>query len=345
MEAVESTGREVYGRSVAPFATTLSDVADLVAVLVWPAIVLVLLWYLREPLRGFAERASQQAQRVSVGSFAIDFGQAVHPVSDRSTAALAQIREPDPTFRVTDSTAASIMEELRRPDASPDVLVDLGEGQEWLTSRLYIFAILLQRMRRTRSFIFVEAVGGVRGQFLGLAEPSGLRWALASAYPWLEADYIHAYASVISQARSDEPVDAESFILDDAGRLPEPTATLLVNKYLDQVQKMPPDVAATAAPGWTTIQRPKGTLTEHAAWLSGQSLERVLGSALDRFAYISTPSPRPTEEITRRVLEFSNRDVVALVDERHRFRGEVVNRQEALDAIAEHLLDDQDGQL
>lgn len=58
-------------------------------------------------------------------------------------------------------------------------VIDLGKGQEWLTSRLYIFAIMLERMRGLRCFVFLETKDEIDQRFLGIASPREVRWALA----------------------------------------------------------------------------------------------------------------------------------------------------------------------
>jgi hypothetical protein len=319
-----------------PTGTVLSDIADLVEVLVWPAVLVLLIWLLRKPILGLADRASREAQRVAVGGLEIDFGAAVEPVTQPGTTALTGLREPDPAFRISDSATASIMAELTAAQPAPHVVVDLGTGQEWLSSRLFIFAILLARMRGTRTLVFLETAEGVRGQFVGLASPSAVHWGLAATYSWLEADYAAAYSDATAWGRT--PNAGRPVMLDASGRLTEEVVTVLVNGFLARVQSAPaPQAGTPVQPGWTTVARPSGVLHEHASWLGAGDVERLLGSALDTNAYIVQPPPHDPVEAARAALKFSGRDHIALVDGRHRFAGVLVNRRGALEEMAHAL--------
>jgi hypothetical protein len=72
-------------------------------------------------------------------------------------------------------------------------VIDLGNGNQWISSRLFIFAVLLKRMTGLRQFVFIGTQNGVTGRFLGMASPDDVRWALARRYPWLECAYAYAY--------------------------------------------------------------------------------------------------------------------------------------------------------
>jgi hypothetical protein len=70
-------------------------------------------------------------------------------------------------------------------------------------------------------------------------------------------------------------------IVDDEGRVlsgeyPEPAANLL-RHFLDAVQRP----AVTAHPEWQVLPS-NPNLSEHAVWLTAESLEDALGDALDR---------------------------------------------------------------
>ncbi len=224
--------------------------------------------------------------------------------------------------------------QLESEAPAPYLVVDLADGRDWLTSRLYIFAILLRAMRQTGALVFVESVGGVRGRFVGLAAPERIRWALAHAYPWLEADYASAYAQATS-TRQTSNANAEPFVLDEDGRLLQDVAHAVATNFVFAVQRVPAGAAVpTTSDQWVVEDRPEGKFIEHAQWLSGAELERVLGSALHRFAYLPETVPRSPAEVAREAVRVPGEDVVALVDDQHRFRGVVVNRREVLEALA-----------
>ena len=139
--------------------------------------------------------------------------------------------------------------QLQTETPAPYLVVDLGEGTEWLSSRLFVFAVLLRAMRQTETFVFVETQGGTRGRFLGFASTQQTRWALAHAYPWLEADYAQACAEVTLPQRTPNH-GVEPFVVDETGRLTHGVAHQIATKFVFAVQVPPPTAPASAASEW-----------------------------------------------------------------------------------------------
>jgi hypothetical protein len=324
-----------------PVGTVISDVAHLVSAVAWPLVIVGVLWFLREPLRALAHRIGSSAQRVSIGAqgLTVELGSAIEAVPSQAATALAGVRAPEQAPRVVDSAAMTMFAQLQGEAPAPYLVVDLGEGREWLTSRLYIFAILLRAMRQTGALLFVETVAGVRGRFVGLASPEHVRWALAHAYPWLEADYATAYAQATTARQTSNPnpnPNVDPFVLDDNGRLAQEVAHQVATNFVFAVQVVPPGAAVptTTNDQWVVEDRPDGKFIEHAKWLTGAELERVLGSVLHRFAYLVETVPRSPAEVAREAVRVHGEDVVALVDDQHRFRDMVVNRRDVLETLA-----------
>lgn len=250
----------------------------------------------------------------------------------QATTALAGLRLPEQAPRVVDSAATSMFEQLQAEAPAPYLVVDLADGHDWLTSRLYIFSVLLRAMRQTRALVFIETVGGIRGHFVGLAAPERVRWALGRAYPWLEADYAYAYSETLSASRTPNP-PGQPIVLDDGGRLPKDIAHEVATKFVYAVQQAPAPLPATSDE-WVIEDRADGKFIEHTKWLTGAELERVLGPALHRFAYLIEGTPRDPADVAREAARLHGEDVVALVDDKHRFRDLVVNRREVLETLA-----------
>src|SRR5215210_941168 len=326
--------------SAAVTASVVGDVADLISVIIWPALIVGVLWVLREPVSAFAARVGSSAQRVTIGAqgLSVELSSAIEAVPRQSTTALAGVRAPDSAARVVDSAAVTMFAQLDQEEPAPYLVVDLGDGLEWLTTRLYIFSILLRATRRTRTLIFVETAGGVRGRFTGLASPERVRYALAHAYPWLEAHYADAYASATVNYR--QPASANPpFIVDDQGRLLPLTAHAIAKRFVFAVQQNPPPPPVTDAPGWVIEERPTERFAEHASWLSGGDLEVLLGAALRRFALIVEATPRLPSELAMDALHLREEEVVAVVDEQRRFRDLVVSRREVLETFAQEAME------
>jgi hypothetical protein len=320
-----------------PFASVLADLADLVSAILWPALIIGVLWFLRAPLCALADRISMSAEGLTIGAqgLSIQLGTTVASVPSQAETALADVRRPERAPAVVDSAALTMFAQLNVEAPAPYLAVDLGTGREWLTSRLFIFAVLLRAMRRTQVLVFLETSGDVRGRFVGLATCERVRWSLAHSCPWLEQAYAQAYANAISG----QPVPgAEApFVTDSSGRLREDVAHRVATDFVFAVQAVPAGMALTpetAPANWVVEQRPDGFFVEHARWLTGAELESLLGDALHRFAYVREEMPGKPVERARAALHVENEDVVAIVDEQHRFRELIVDRRDALEALA-----------
>jgi hypothetical protein len=319
-----------------PTATVLGDVASLVSAIVWPAVIIGVVWFLRAPIRAFADRISTSAEGVSIGAqgLSIQLGTTVTHVPAQTETALAGVRRPDPAPAVVDSMALTMFQQLNLEAPAPYLAVDLGTGREWLTSRLFIFAVLLRAMRRTEVLAFLETAGDVRGRFVGLAACERVRWSLAHAYPWLEQAFARAYADATSNAPG--TTEDASFVTDNEGRLEQSVAHRIATNFVVAVQRNAPRRAAKAEPppDWVIEPRPRGVFAEHASWLSGADLEKLLGEAMHRFAYVREDAPGQPADRARAALRVTGEDLVALVDEQRRFRELIVDRREALEALA-----------
>src|SRR5215207_5599488 len=178
---------------------SLKVIIDFIGVVAWPVVVLVGLFLFRKPLSTFMTKLGDRVTRLSILQFAIEL-----------TPAKEGFAIPDKYGSLTSSHFTSDPEELPKllsGDGDYDYAVfDLGEGRSWLTSRLFIFATMLQRMSGLRCCVFVDSSGTVSKRFLGTAEPAAVRWALACRYPWLEPAFADVYADKVVPRRG--PADA-----------------------------------------------------------------------------------------------------------------------------------------
>ena len=186
---------------------------------------------------------------------------------------------------VFDSATMSLFQELSNAGASDYIVVDLGRGNQWLGSRLYVFVVVLKRMRGLEP-AFTATKGEETGIFVGLADPSRVRWRLAIAYPWLESAFARAYAHIAPPAASPP---GTRLIVSDEGALEPWTANNLVRAFLTELQ-YPPSPPPTAGqpvspivpgpPEWIELPgSPAGQppIWERAAWLSVSTLEQIVG--------------------------------------------------------------------
>ena len=311
------------------------DVAALLAAIAWPVVLVMALLRYRGPIETFLTRQPVKSFSVA-GILAMDFGEAKEMAPRWSGQdIMIDLRHPTPSVNVTDSTAMAFVEQLRENAPADYAVIDLGTGEEWLTSRLYILALLLQRMRGLKCFVFVETAQGTRRRYAGLAAADKVRWALASHFPWLEHAYSRAYCGVAPYFNivSSEGKLAALGQPDD----PYPAINLL-QRFLQEIQAQAP---ASEPKEWVSISASGGSYggVEHAQWLDAASLERFLGEALvSSYVRSADLHGKPNQEQVRLLLPQPAR-YVAVVREDGRFE-RLLDRQPLLEEVARNVLNE-----
>jgi hypothetical protein len=200
-------------------------------------------------------------------------------------------------------------------------VIDLGAGQEWLTSRLFILSILLARMRGVKALVFVDSMQVTR-RFLGWADIHAVRWALARRFVCLES----AYRLVHQSGR----VASFNGRFEDVGE-----ATSILRSFLEGVQTK--DEPKFHTDEWVLL--PESGIFEFARWLDHALIGRILEDRLQTRCI--NPLPMKPAEQTRAVLE-QDGQFVALVNDDRRFE-RLVNRQVMVDELTRRLFRSQDG--
>jgi hypothetical protein len=226
------------------------------------------------------------------------------------------LRELDAATR-PQSGPIDLLTQLKEAGDHDYIVIDLGSdtAPRWLTSRLYLFGLLLARVSRLKCFVFVETAAGIRNRFVGIASPDAVRWALARRYPWLE----YAYAQVYSQIGLPE-FDATT------GALSEWQASMIVQQFLVAI-RVPGGIAfpfpdVTRLPDTTDIGN--GVL-EYAKWIDGGRIERVLGVNLSTASIQLLPG-KSLDDMTDVVLRQKSK-FLAVVETDRTFRYIVEKRE------------------
>ncbi len=173
------------------------DLVELVRATAWPVTVIAAVFFFRKPLSQFLANLGQRVKKFSIFEFALELSSVPEFTPSWSAPSLSDVRQPSPADQFS-SYAMALIEQIRSDAASDYAVIDLGTGQQWLTSRLFIFAVLLQRMRALRCFVFVETAGETHQKFIAMASPEGVRWGLARRYPWLEQAFAQSYGNLWS---------------------------------------------------------------------------------------------------------------------------------------------------
>jgi len=302
------------------------DCVDLIRVLAWPATITFAVVVLRRPLAQFLESVSQRVTKLSVFDVALELSTVQEFSTTWSAPNLSDVRQLSPAEEFS-SQATALLDQIRSDYGSDYAVIDLGAGQQWLTSRLFIFAVLLQRMRGLQCFVFVESTPATRRHFIRVASPDGVRCGLARRYPWLE----EAFAKGYSQIQNYQP-------LSNYGALDTWQATQLVQGFLKQIQQTVPPMGDPTE--WTTLASETQQYWEHAKWLDGARLERVLHDFLQVPSMPEAPDNSPDERVKaalRREGAF-----IALLEGDGRFKS-LIDRQALLEALANRFVASSEG--
>jgi len=307
--------------------TTL-DIAALAQTIVWPIAIAALAIAYRASILDLTRTLAGRVKSVSLAGIDIALSEATQiPVP--TAGGLVDLRHAGRSFDVNDSTLATFYEQVRDPSQMDYAVVDLAQGHAWLSSRLYIMAVILRRMRSVKTIVFVETAGDIRRRFLGTCDCEQVRWQLASRYPWLEA--AHAFAEARTWLGAFPASEADPFgahvqtslpwglhIANDDGRLvgqgdnPGPAADLL-RKFLDGIQAK----GAPASTSWEGLPSaaPADPVCEHAVWLTGEVTEDVFTGVLQTSSVpLRDLRGKPASEKTRLIVDQPDRWVAIVRD-------------------------------
>jgi hypothetical protein len=302
-------------------------VIELLKAVAWPIVATAALCLFRRPLTDLVSQIARRASKLSVYEVSVEL--ATLPELSPSWSVGAEDVRQLTSSQIFDSASQTLFQELLKPGKADYAVVDLGAGREWLTSRLFAFALVLGNVTKLRAFVFVENTGVVRRRFLGVATPAAIQAALARQYPWLEEAYLRAAAG----AYLPQPADAAGtsrftnqpplFADTDPWRV-----TRFVEQFIANLQRTttPP---AQEAESHLELQAGAGRW-ERAHWINGERLERDMAGHLGFSWYQDSPdAPRRAvgTAVARREGAF-----VALVDQDRRFIG-LIDRYALLDLM------------
>lgn len=147
-----------------------------------------------------------------------------------------------------------MLEQAQSTEPADFSLIALGQGDEWLTSRLFIAAVMMERMRGVKVFVFVERTATGERQFVAVAPVQHLWWALARRFPWLQAALVRAEVSPSEDPRTTTAGRTTS----DSGAMEPWMARQLVGSFIAALQRpaMPPAVPPAPASGDWVVLRP-----------------------------------------------------------------------------------------
>ena len=223
---------------------------------------------------------------------------------------------PDLTLSVTQQLQIMVKPAIKQAGTADLIDINLGKGDLWLSSRLYLIVALAEDYFGIKHINFLEEYDGQDNCFIGLATPRAILRALAVAYPPLERTYREAYDRVTNEKSSES--QREKIIT------PVEEVTNLMILYFSQFYSQGSEEKQVA--NWVT----KPLLKQ---WL-GQDLKMISVECKG----IECECPHPPLPLLYNIINCPA-PFVALVQNRRLI--EVVNRYETAIAIAETVLKQQ----
>jgi hypothetical protein len=274
----------------------MTEFLELVRAIAWPAVAAAALYAFYKPLSTSIGELGKRATKISAFHVEVEFPALAQAQVASFSSDIKELRQG---AEFSSSTMA-LLDQVRAEGPMDYAVIDLGRGKDWLSSRLFIFALILQRLRGLRCLVFVATTEtGHPKHLVGLTTPDELRWALGARFPWLERSFAMAYQSTVLTVAGDQP-----FIFSKSGALSSVIATQLIANFLQLIQ------SPTKQDGWISLSG--STLWEHAEWIDRESAERNLGALLQRSS-VNGSADRPRSEVIDSIIR-SRGEFVALLE-------------------------------
>lgn len=304
------------------------EFVGLVGVLAWPLMATIAVVVFRDPVAKFLEGLAPRLTKISAFKIELEL-KAASTLSHWSPAALSELQKA--SSAPTNDSSGHLMASFADATPCDYVEVDLGDGDEWLTSRLFILAAQMERLRGLRCIVFLENSGGIRRRFAGMVTPSTLRWAFAMRWPWLEEAYANAYHSVIDSGGpplwGGQGQVLPARIVSTRGALSGAAAQEVFRRYLRGVNYSAASsnsirISAPMPPNpdreWVDLGQskpqyggPPNREWERAEWVTAQTLQVTLGADFSHACVMDSLEATP-EKLARAVLQQSSPFVARL---------------------------------
>ncbi len=302
------------------------DVAAIISAIVWPLIIVIVLLAYRKNILAILP----YVKKVSFAGLTIELAE-VKAFSPRWSMGSIDVRQMK-GVDIDKSYVQYFIDQLTGTTTADYAVIDLGKGDKWLSSRLFILAILLGRMIGLKSFVFVETMPNLRRKYIGWAEPSKIRWAFAIEFPWMEEAFGKAYGNLPEiQIVSKTGKLGSRFNSDD----PFQAINLLQNFVFENNKDPPPLINDNE---WVSIG-PEGPeqYLEHAQWLNGDSIEDLLEKDLNKSYLVSSKLKDMSESDQIRQMLLQSGRYVAITRDDMRFE-KLIDRYILLEKVSKSLL-------
>lgn len=301
------------------------NIAAIASALVWPVFLAILIALYREKIGQFLKDIIPHIRKFSISPTSIS----IELAETKGFEPIWKGKEPGAMdsrqtyiLNIQDS-APQLLQQIQERSIVDYAIFDLGDGSQWLSSRLYLFTTLLHRMRGLRSIVFVDIHEAITHHFIGIADPSQVRYALAIRYPYLETAFAKAYGNLPGLVITSVYGSFEQW----------KTIDLVTNFFKEIQQEEPSD---SDKRNWVYLKRHKKW--EHAEWLDTLKVKEILQEVIDTSRVSSVDLlGKSTENQVKLILSFKV-PFVARVDQDQRFQS-LIDRQRLADEVIRLILD------
>jgi len=305
---------------------------------IWGFLTLVALILFREPIARFLTTVGGRLSKISIAGIEMELAQTPSAQLSPDATSFGSL---DPQQLTNDSGSQTLKNALQgRPVPHSYAIVDLGTGKSWLLSRLYIFAVMLHRVRGVRCFVFVSGSGSPR-QYLGTIAVEDIRWTLARLYPYLERVFAKAYKDQLWQPPQPtlpaKPITTQGF-----GMLDKDLAAVVAHEFVLLLKDNWkgaggfPNITQEANYSTFDPERPTelwvqvGTSKEYGDWIDSSALLRDFDGTILTDRILQSAS---TAEKVRKLIS-STAPYLALVGDSGEFIS-LVDRYKVLEELAQ----------
>lgn len=288
--------------------TATSSWIDVLQIIIWPLLIIIILLLFHKQIKVLIPNL----KKISFAGFDLEISKA------KEIPSLIDNEPNTINFGATSHVGTlsshlnSIIAHIADIQAYDYIVIDIGNNDKWLTSRLFILSVVFPRICKLKQIVFVQSDPhcATKQKFIGLMEAELVPRALAYRF--------NEYERLINELLSQRTKN-----LDIQGKFNKDDALNIISAFISSVQ------IDTLRP---LIILDSGA-SEHAEWLSNDRLNELVGCNLVTKAINSSWS---NKKKLRRTIQLDY-DFLAVVDEEGYFEY-VVNRRKIILKLMDQYL-------
>lgn len=292
------------------------NLIKLVGYLAWPATTIFACIVFYGPLSRLVETLGRRITKFSIFKVDIELDRLTKAVSLGAT--VESLRK----VAVSESGIAPIVAGVVKSGSADYLVVNIGnDGDDWLTSRLFLLAAILERSRAVKCVVFLDKAE----RFVGAATARDIRSSIGAHYLAYEAAFTSAYGPL--------PLDQNMFRSGLNEKLINRLSNgFLKNNLVSRTNLPAPDI------GWVRLQHEGGLppTWEFADWVTAASLKDLLGQDLLTQSIVADIG-RVSPQATKSLIKLSG-PLIAVVSSDGVFR-EICDRHAVVESVAREAVE------